>query len=202
LRNFILPRDYNKELVGNILKDISKSTIRTNCCYLGGNFGFWIGEYVRDYSTEKISKVVPLQEIFMNPVIKDYFDVIIDYVKNDKYNGSIFYGITKYQEFTDDQILNLAKYLPINDRDIYDVHKDFIERHKNILFNNDDFCKGYYKFIKTNRYSVFAVHNFKRDYQVKFLRTIKLNEAIEIIREMKIKDSEKKELIIQISKGE
>lgn len=202
LRNFILPRDYDKELVGNVLKDIRRSTIMTNSCYLGGNFGFWIGEYVRDYSKEKISKVVPLQEIFMNPVIKDYFDVIVDYVKKDKYNGNIFYGITKYQEFTDDQILNLAKYLPINDRDIYDVHNDFIKRHKDILFNDDDFCKDYFKFIGTNRYSVFAVHNFKKDYQIKFLKTIEINKAIEVIREMQIGDSEKKELILQISKGE
>lgn len=198
LEYFILPRDYSKELVKGILNNLPNRIIRTNSRYLGGNFGFWLG-YSRDLSIENLSKTVPLQEILKNKYITELFGDIINALKSG-YSNKYLFESTKYQNFNESQILELSEYLTTSgSRDLYDVEKDFIKRHKDILFNNDEFCDKYFEYASDNNYSTFAIHNFNKKYQIKYLKNIEFDKAMSVIRELKCDDGTKKEIIKSIS---
>lgn len=190
LKDFKLPRDYDKDEIIDIMKNVNSRMIQTNGCYFGGNFGFW----------QRDRKEVPLQEVFMNPYIKDCFDIIIDKLKNTQYNYySYLFEVTKYQDFTNDEILDMAKYLPDKQsKDLYDYHKRFIDRHKELLFSDMDFCDKYFKYVSDNKYNAFAIHNFNSCYQVKYLKTLELDRAIRLVNEFKLDDLQKKGIMQQI----
>lgn len=198
LEGFILPRDYSKELVKDILSNLSNRIISTNACYLGGNFGFWLG-YLRDLSIDKLSKTVPLQEILKNKYITELYDNVINALKSG-YNNKQLLGITQYQNLNREQILELSKCITMGGHNkLYDVERKFIKRHENILFNNDEFCEKYFQYADDNQYDTFAIHNFNKKYQIKYLKNISFNEAMGIINRIKCDDETKKEIIKAIS---
>ncbi len=196
LEDFILPRDYDKETIIDILKNLSYRMIQTNCCYFEGNFGFWLSG-TRDVSTTNLSKKVPLQEVLKNKHIVDLFDIIIDLSnKSDKY----IFEVTKYQSFNEEQILEMSKYIRDGSHNkLYDIEKSFINRHKDILFNNKEFCEKYFKYISSNQYNTFSIYNFNKEFQIKYLKKISFKDAIEIINRMEYNDKIKKEIIKAIS---
>lgn len=197
LEKFILPRDYDKDLIKEIINDISNRTIQTNCCYLGGNLGFWIERNRRDFSTQKLSREVPLQEVFMNKYIVELFDDILKLLSK---GNKILFEITKYQDFIEEQILQLSKYLIIGDhKKLNKSERSFINRHKNILFNDDSFCNKYFEYADDNPYDTFAIHNFNKKYQIKYLKNIEFKKAMEIINRINCNDEIKKEIIKKMS---
>lgn len=197
LEKFILPRDYNKDLIREIISDISHRTIQTNSCYLKDNFGFWIERNRRDFSLEKLSREVPLQEVFMSKYILELFDDILKLLLK---GNKLLFEITKYHILNEEQILQISQNITNgNHKKINLSEKNFISRHRNILFNNDSFCNKYFKYADSNLYDTFAIHNFNKEYQIKYLKDISFNTAMEIINEIKYNDKTKKEIIKKIS---
>jgi len=197
LEKFILPRDYNKDLIREIINDISHRTIQTNSCYFKDNFGFWIERNRRDFSLEKLSREVPLQEIFMSKYILELFDDILKLLSK---GNKLLYEITKYHTLNEEQILQISQNITNgNHKKIYESEKSFISRHRNILFNNDSFCNKYFEYADDNPYDIFAIHNFNKEYQIKYLKDISFKKAMEIIDRIKCDDKTKKEIIKKIS---
>jgi len=197
LEKFILPRDYNKDLIKEIINDISHRTIQTNGCYFKDNFGFWIEGNRRDFSLEKLSRKVPLQEIFMNKYIVELFDDILKLLlRGDK----LLFEITKYHTLNIEQILQISQNITNgNHEKLYENEKSFISRHKDILFNNNSFCNKYFEYADSNPYDTFAIHNFNKKYQIKYLKNIEFKKAMEIINRINCNDEIKKEIIKKIS---
>jgi len=196
LEDFILPRDYDKETTKDILENMSNRMIQTNCCFFDDNFGFWL-RGTRNVSIANLSKQVPLQEVLKNKHIVDLFDIIIDLSnKSDKY----IFEVTKYQNFNDKQILEMSKYIKDGGHNkLYDTEQNFIKRHRDILFNNKDFCEKYFKYISTNQFNIFSIYEFNKEFQIKYLKEISFKEAIEVINRMKYDDKTKKDIIKAIS---
>lgn len=173
LRYFQLPRDYTKDKIEKIMSNIYRTIISTNSCYLKDNFGFWL--------EGNVEKEVPLQEVFMNKYIKDYVNLIMSILKEDKYRKySYLFEVTHYQDFSKDTILELAKCLPSYNM-FSKYHDEFVKRHKDILFNDDEFCKGYIKYASTNKYNPFNIHNFNKEYQKRFLKTLGFEQAMRLV---------------------
>jgi len=193
-KDFLLPRDYDKELVMNILKNIDSQILYTNGCVLEDNFGFW------SLKTDKI----PLQELFLNPFMQDMgcFEIIQSRLANDKYSSYHYlYDITGYQEFKVENILELAECIPkAKHSNLNKSQKQFIERHKDILFNQRIFCEKYKEFMDDNHYNSFAVNNFPIGYQIKFLKNLSFNTAVELVNKFKIDDNQKKYILSEVVK--
>ncbi len=195
LKKFILPRDYDKELIKEILNNLSHRTIRTNGCYFGGNFGFWL-EYEKDLSVSKLSKTVPLQEVLKSKYISELFD---DIIKNLSNNNKELFEVTKYNDFSNEQIIQISNFIKNAPHgQLYTYERDFIIRHKDILFNDNEFCEKYFPFVDDNPYDVFSIYNFNKKYQIQYLKTLKFDEAMYIINRMKYKDEIKKEIIKEV----
>ena len=198
LKKFILPRDYDKSLIKEIINNLNTRIITTNSCYFGGNFGFWL-EYKRDLSVGNLSKLIPLQEVFKSKYIPELFDDIIKNLQN--HGNSKLLKVTDYHTFTNEQILQLANFINIKESNrMYEIEKDFIKKHSKILFNNDEFCEKCFEFISENQYNVYSIYDFNKKYQIQYLKTLKFDEAMYIINRMKYKDEIKKEIIKEICK--
>lgn len=198
LKRFVLPRDYDKSLIKEIISNLNNRTVATNCCYFGSNFGFWLRSR-RELSVGSLSKTVPLQEVFKSKYIPELFDDIIKNLYN--YGNSKLLKVTDYHTFTDEQILQLSDSIAIKENSkMYDMEKSFIKKHSKILFNNDEFCEKCFCFISDNQYSVYSVYDFNKKYQIRYLKTLKFDEAMNIINRMKYEDKIKKEIIKEICK--
>ena len=198
LKRFVLPRDYDKSLIKEIINNLGRRIIETNGCYFGGNFGFWL-RGKRDLSVGNLSKIIPLQEVFKSKYIPELFDDIIKNLNN--YGNSKLLKVTDYHTFTDKQILQISNFIEIKKHErMYELEKEFIKRHKDILFNNDDFCKRCYEYIDDNPYDIFSIYNFNKEYQIQYLKTLKFDEAMNIINRIKYEDEIKKEIIKEICK--
>ena len=187
LKNLILPRDYSKDEIEAIIKNVDRKMINTNGCYFKDNFGFWLSDRV------------PLQEVFKNPRIKDCIDIIIDKLKDDTYSYySYLFEVTNYQDFSEDVILDLAKHLPENPDKFHSYHKEFIKRHMKILFNNNVFCERYFEHANNSKYGIFSIHNFNEEYQENFIEGLPLETAIVLINELNYDEKKKTEMIKKV----
>jgi len=188
-RDFILPRSYDKVTVIEILRDISSRMITVNGCYFKDNFGSWGLK----------SDQVPLQDLFMNPFIKhkDCMNIILGYLDDPYY--SYLLEVTNYQEIDYQDILKLGNCIPeVAHKNLRDYQRDFIARHKDLLFRNEQFCNKYSKYMDNNKYNTFAVHNFPLEYQIEFLKKFSLDGVVAIINKLNMTDEQKKDIIKSI----
>lgn len=198
LKKFILPRDYDKSLIKEIISNLNNRTVATNCCYFSGNFGFWL-RGKRDLSVGNLSKLIPLQEVFKSKYIPLLFDDIIKNLQN--YGNSKLLKVTDYHTFTNEQILQLANFINIKESNrMYEIEQDFIKKHNELLFNNDEFCEKCFDFISENQYNVYSVYEFNKKYQIKYLKAIGFDKAMGVINRLKYDDEIKKEIIKEICK--
>lgn len=194
LKNLMLPRDYSKDEIETIIKNVDRKMINTNGCYFKDNFGFWLSDSFGNREGR-----VPLQEVFKNPHIKDCINIIIYRLKDDTYSYySYLFEVTDYQDFSKDTILKLAKYLPENPDRFHSYHRQFIERHMKILFNNNEFCERYFDRAGNSKYGIFSIHNFNEEYQEKFIEKLPLDTAIALINELSYDEKKKTELIKKV----
>lgn len=196
LKNLILPRDYNKDEIEAIIKNVDRKMINTNGCYFKDNFGFWLSDSFGNRDDR-----VPLQEVFKNPRIKDCIDIIIDRLKDDTYSYySYLFEVTNYQDFSEDVILDLAEHLPENPGKFHSYHKGFVKRHMKILFNSNEFNERYFEHANNGKYGIFSIHNFNEKHQEEFIKGLSLDSAITLINELSYDEKKKAKMIKKIIK--
>lgn len=191
LKNLKLPRDYSKEEIESIVKIVDRKMLNTNGCYFKDNFGFWLSDSFGNRDGR-----VPLQEVFKNPHVKSCIDIILNKLKEDAFSYySYLFEVTNYQDFSETVILDLAKCLPKNPDKFHSYHKEFIERHKEVLFNDEEFCKKYFQYARNGKYGIFSIHNFNRQYQERFIKNLSLGIAISLINELNYDEDDKAKMI-------
>ena len=208
-KKYKMPYEYNKEELKLFIDNIHDRYI-TNGEMLKCNIGFF-WENVKSNQgdtfsilTSKIAfnRSIPWQLILMNPLWKsdDLFEEIINAIKEKKSNAHYYFAIQSYQEISEEQINEMAKYLPKSD--FYSTHKTFIENNKNIIKENQFIAEHFKDNINDNKYSSFYYLNYPIDMQKQFVKNYNKRgfyNQLDLIKNMDISKEDKIELLVETS---
>lgn len=185
---FVMPRDYNKEIVEKILH---YPDYQTNGAIWGVN-EFWL--------RQKLStKRPPYKLFFENKQILKSFNILIETIER-KSSSQYHYlfRITEVVDLPKSKVKQLGHCLiniPENVRN-YDDVKKFIKRH---LSDFDDKTLNFlFKFITSDSYSSYSWINFPVKYQIKYLKTLSIDSLTQVLKNSKLDEGQKKQVLLSV----
>jgi hypothetical protein len=207
-KEYKMPYEYNQEEIDIFLNTIHNHYV-CNGCILKDNIGFFYTEFARNkFNVKECLKhsysELPWQLILRNPLLVEEknFNKILRLLKKKETHSQYFYAISKYQEISKEQALEMFKCLPKGE--LFDFHKIFVSKNVFLLRENVELATMFKDKISNNKYSQFYFTSYPLEYQVEYIKNCKYSyyEKLELIKKMDINKNEKIKLVVEITEKE
>jgi hypothetical protein len=167
-RELILPKDMSIDEVRNLIEN--KKFITVNSSYLRNNEEYFISDFIS-------RKKYALQDILKHKDIMECFDLFLKFYLNNDYGVWEFHTIIPIEE----KEVNIIIDKVVENNRVNRVGVGFINKYKDIIFSNEDFCKKAFEYISDNKFSEFYISNFPLKYQAEYFKSKGIKETIKFL---------------------